>query len=359
MKSLGELRQQEVISHGAEFVTIAKMLFRASRDGGWSEAALIAERERRVDERVARICKNAVAAGSMTANDTALIADLNVVSSGFLSAVANIGVFDRMLPDMVRVPLDSPRAVVSTIVPSVVEIGEGSAKPITRFSVAPGALNRRKAASIIVMTDELAKSMSAAAQSLLAKELRKGVAASTDAIFLATITAGVTPIVGTTDVFTDLAAMLAAIDSDASSRFFLVVDPDTVKRLATAGSVAGGRMHPDLTPSGGTLCGIPVIVSDQAALSGSPVNMGAVLVDAAGIAADSGPVTLDQTEQAALLMDDAPVMSSGGVGSPTTPVGANLVSLWQTNSRAIRAERFFGFVKLRSDAVQMVSGASW
>ena len=333
------------------------MLLRASRDGGWSEAALLAEASG-ASERAQRVLKAAVAAGGMNSTDTGAIADLGIVSSGFLASLANVAAFDALLPSMIRIPLDSPAARVSTTVPTGYVVGEGSAKPVTRFAIAPGALDRRKAACVIVLTDELARSMSAAAQALLARELRKGVAAATDATFLAGITNGTTPVVATGDVFADVAALLAAIDSDSSSKFFLIVDSNTAKRLAADGTTIGGQAHPGMTPNGGTLAGVNVLVSDQIPVTGSP-GAQIIMIDASGLAGDSGPVTLDQSREASLLMNDAPVMSAGGVGSPDTPTGASLVSLWQSNSRALRAERWFAFAKLRPDSVQVLSGAVW
>ena len=83
------------------------------------------------------------------------------------------------------------------------------------------------------------------------------------------------------------------------------------------------------------------------------------MIDASQIAADSAEVVLDRTEDGALQLDTSPTMASGGTGSPEVSGGAQLVSLWQTNSVALRAERWFGAQRLRTDAVQLLSGATW
>jgi hypothetical protein len=106
-----------------------------------------------------------------------------------------------------------------------------------------------------------------------------------------------------------------------------------------------------MAPTGGTIAGIPVHVSDQASTN-------VLLVDARGIVAASEAITLKSSNAAAIEMLDVPTSTIAG-GSPATPTAANLVSMFQTNSRAILAERFFGFALLRSNAVASVSGATY
>ena len=58
-------------------------------------------------------------------------------------------------------------------------------------------------------------------------------------------------------------------------------------------------------------------------------------------------------------MDTAPAMSSGGIGSPDAPVAAQMVSMYQTNSVALSAERTISWVKARPSAVQGISNVQW
>jgi hypothetical protein len=74
------------------------------------------------------------------------------------------------------------------------------------------------------------------------------------------------------------------------------------------------------------------------------------LVDATGIAADGGPVTVDVSTQADVLMDTAPSMNS------TTPTAAAMTSMFQTNSTALKALAVFGAAKIRGNAVAVVTG---
>jgi hypothetical protein len=66
------------------------------------------------------------------------------------------------------------------------------------------------------------------------------------------------------------------------------------------------------------------------------------------IALASGGVALDSARHAALRLDDDP-----------SPGEDELVSLWQTNSRAVRAERRFAFAVQRDGAVVEIDGHGW
>lgn len=108
-------------------------------------------------------------------------------------------------------------------------------------------------------------------------------------------------------------------------------------------SNGGIASFPDLGPTGGSIQQIPVLVSDGV-ISGQ-----VILLDASGIAAAPGEVTLQKIREGIIIADAAP-------DSPVT--GSTIIqSLWQLNQTAI-AERFFAAVKLRSDAVAYASGVS-
>ena len=106
----------------------------------------------------------------------------------------------------------------------------------------------------------------------------------------------------------------------------------------------GVSAFPNLTPQGGSINGIAVLVSDG-------VTAGqVVLADASGIAAASSDVTLNEYTEGSIITD-AP---------PNSPASAsdNIVSLWQLNLTAIVVERFFVAARLRSDAVGVCSNSN-
>ena len=61
-------------------------------------------------------------------------------------------------------------------------------------------------------------------------------------------------------------------------------------------------------------------------------------------------MTLDARDDVSVEMDSAPT------GDSTVPTGASLVSMWQTNSIAFRAERFIWWGKRRAGSVQWIDG---
>jgi hypothetical protein len=100
----------------------------------------------------------------------------------------------------------------------------------------------------------------------------------------------------------------------------------------------GNRLYPELTVNGGTVGGVTVLPSDQ--LSSGQV----VTFDATQLAHNPGAVVLDASENACIDM-------SGG----NSPV----LSLWQKNLRALRAERIYGTKILRNGAVASVADATY
>jgi len=109
-----------------------------------------------------------------------------------------------------------------------------------------------------------------------------------------------------------------------------------------------------VTMTGGTLDGVPLRVSQYLANDGGSGGAPFILVDEAEIyLADDGSVTLDASDVASIEMSSTPA------GSSSTTVAAssvNLVSMWQTNSIAFRAERFIWWGPRRSGALQWIDG---
>jgi hypothetical protein len=95
-------------------------------------------------------------------------------------------------------------------------------------------------------------------------------------------------------------------------------------------------------------------VSQYLANNGGSGGAPFILVDESEIfLADDGAVTLDASEQASIEMSDTPAGSS----NPTVAASSvNLVSMWQTNSIAFRAERFIWWGPRRSGAIQWIDG---
>jgi hypothetical protein len=184
---------------------------------------------------------------------------------------------------------------------------------------------------------------------LIGTELRNGVAAATNVAFVAAMTTGLTPTAsaGTTaaNALTDIGKLLASVTLGETSRPYFVMNPARAKSGAMLLTTAGSFAFPALTPLGGSIVGIPVLVSDAVAAGQ------VLLVDASGIAGDSDVITLDASGQAMIQLDDTP-------DDPVTASTA-MTSLWQHNMRAIRASRYFAAERFRTGAVAAISGAAW
>jgi hypothetical protein len=162
----------------------------------------------------------------------------------------------------------------------------------------------------------------------------------------------------------DFASMMAAfITANIAPTSAVLIIPATLAlQLMLMQNALGQREFPDITLTGGTVLGIPTIVSEYLTSIGSPGTGMIVLVNASDVyLADDGQVVIDISREASLQMTDGDTttQSSGGVASPSAPVATTVVSMWQTNSIAIRAERWIRWKLRRAQACQYISSAAY
>jgi HK97 family phage major capsid protein len=289
--------------------------------------------------------KTAVAPGTLTSASP--LAEAGLVAA-FADSLRNVGAFDAMLPSMIRVPLKT-RVAITTVGATGFVVGEGQAKPISKLTLEDGELTPRKAVAIVVVSDELARSTSSNALSLFGRELRAAVASATDAEFLSVLTTGITP-VGTSGgtaagARQDIRTLLEAVSAGAGSALFLLTTPTIAKALSIISDPNGSGAFPLATWNGGSIAGIPVVVSDS-------VTAGQlILVDASGVAAASLDFELEDARHVTLDLNDAP-------DSPPTASTVG-TSLWQQNLVALRCTRYFGVERLRTSAVAIIENVAF
>lgn len=249
-------------------------------------------------------------------------------------------------------------------------VGQGAPKPLTKFDFNDVTLGIAKIAGIAVITDELARLSNPAAETLVQQGLAGCVIERMDRDFIdpdkaavanvspASITNGVTPISSSgsseDNVRRDIQALFNSwITNNMNPQSaVLLMSPGAALALSLMINALGQSAFPNITMNGGTLLGIPVIVSqylaDHQGSSGSIV----VLVSASDIyLADDGVVTLDVSREASIQMNDAP-------DSPPTAATV-MVSMFQTNQMALRAERYINWGKRRANAVQYLDSVNW
>jgi len=314
--------------------------------------------------------KTAVAAGNTTDTTWAspLVQYTNLASE-FVEYLRPKTIIGR-IPGLTQVPfkVKIPR---QTGAASVNWVGEGKVKPVSSLAFDSITLDHNKIAGIVVLTDELVRLSSPAAEMLVRNDLADGIIQFMDSQFLdptkasndvspASITYGVTPVTasGTTaDAFradvADLLAVFTAANLSLSGAVWLMTE-STAMRLSLMVNTLGQAEFPGLSINGGSIAGIPVVTSENVpATGGSPTDGYMIaLVRAADILlADDGQVMIDASREASIQMETTP-------DSPAT-ASTVLTSLWQHNMVGIRAERMVTWTKRRSGAVGFIQNANY
>lgn len=246
-------------------------------------------------------------------------------------------------------------------------VGEGRAKPLTRFGYERNILDIFKVANIAVVTEELLRRSSPAAEALLRDQLASAIAARLDIDFInpakaavagvspASITNGLTAVTsagGDADaVRSDIRALMATFiaANNAPTSGVWIMGSTTALALSMMVNPLGQPEFAGVSMMGGTFNGMPVIVSDY-------IPAGTVVLANANdiYLADEGGMQVDMSREASLEMADNPAHNS------TTPTpSASLVSMFQTNSVAFRVERFINWARRRPSAVAILTGATW
>jgi HK97 family phage major capsid protein/HK97 family phage prohead protease len=360
---------------GMEFARYVRCLLLAKGDA--MRAHEIAKSNFPDDNRIHSVLKAAVAAGTTT--DTTWAAPLveyqTLVAEfiEFLRPQTIIGKFGlNGVPALRNIPFNV-RMGRQTSGGSGYWVGEGAPKPLTKFDFDEVTLRWAKVANIAVLSEELVRFSNPSADLLVRQALADALRERMDIDFVdpakaevsnvspASILNGVLGLTSAGDTSanarTDIQALMQAfIDANLTptSGVFIMGTANALA-LSMMQNALGQAVFPNITMNGGTLSGLPVITSEYISQlsdsSGSPV----ILVNANDIfLADDGVVTIDASREASLQMLDNPT---------NTPVGGtvatSMVSMFQTNSVAMRAERVINWKKRRAAAAQYITQASY
>ena len=340
MKSLQEL--QAAVDRTATFSALVKHVMLA-KDQGPTTAAAMAAADPRCPRAVAELLQKAAVSAGHTGDPDWAAANLAGIQASFVESLSRVSPFDRMLSDgMRKVPLRQ-RIVSMTSTPTGANPGEGAAKPISRMALGGAGIAPRKSSVIAAITEDVLRDGGAAIENFLMAELRRALSRATNTAFLAELAAAASssPSLPSVDFATDVQALLQLVDIGETSKLFLIAEPKPVAAVRFARALVGGGSG-DIT----------LLASDAL-----PAGV-ALLVDADQVAAGAEAIAVDSARHASLLMDSAPTMSSGGIGSPDAPTGAQLVSLFQTNAVGLKAERYWGFSIVGTNAVAIVENVS-
>jgi HK97 family phage major capsid protein/HK97 family phage prohead protease len=353
---------------GTGFTRYAMAL--ATCNGNKLEAAEYAKRWADDTPEVARALKAAMSAGTIADADWAQpLVDYRNLASEFVELLRPQTIIGR-IPGIRRVPFNI-KLPVQTQGSTVGWVGELKPKPVSELKFQQILLGITKAAGIVVLSEELVRSSTPSAEAIVRADLTAQIAQFLDRQFIdpavaavanvnpASITNGVTPIPasGTTAdaMRTDIKKLFNAFVSANLNPMggVWIMTATQANGLAMLQNPLGQPEFPSISVSGGTLFGLPVVVSENMPKTGSPPTISnIILVNAPDILlADDGGVTLDISREASLQMDSA----------PTDPITATtvLVSLWQINAVGLRAERFINWMRRRLEAVQYISNANY
>jgi hypothetical protein len=297
-------------------------------------------------------------------SDAALVpSPLATAFANYANAFALVTRFGRDgAPPLTRVPFDTRATLTDpqALSASFGWVRAGQAKPTVSIPFAlPVVLRRAKASGLAVVTRELLRMAAPGADAHVRDVMARAIGLALDRLFVdpaisetdsspASITNGGTSIgVSTGSATDDLRALLAAYVAQGGQMSSAVI----LLSSANAAALALNAAFPNLTARGGTIAGVSALASDA-------VGDLLIVVDASKVVlADDNEVAVDASENAALEMSSTPTMSVGD-GSPATPTATSVVSMWQTNSAAIRCERVINW-SAQADAVVYLTDAEY
>jgi len=251
-------------------------------------------------------------------------------------------------------------------------VGESAPIPVSKGTSTSLSLGITKAGGIAAITKELLKTSSPSAELIVRNDLAAALQYVLDRTFLdptmgvianerpASVLYGLTAVSPTGTNYaalaTDFKSLMANIITDnIEGGGVWIMSRTTALALSLMVTSLGVPQFPGMTPEGGTLFGYPVLVSQSAYFgSGSPdyANIIAFVIPSEIYLADEGMVDLEMSDQVALQLLDNPTNDSGGSTAATT-----MVSMFQTESVAIKAVRYINWKVRRTNAAAFIRNA--
>lgn len=357
------IKVEPKLEKGIAFARFAKAL--AAANGSRSEALEIAKKQYPLDSKLHHVLKAAVGAGTTT--DPSWVGNLVEYQEyandfvDFLRPQTIIGRFGQgTIPSLRQVPFNI-RIPAQTSGGAANWVGQGKAKPLTKFDFESITFGFSKVAAIAVLTDELIRFSNPAADALVRNALAEAVIARLDTDFInptkaevanvspASITNGIAGIPSTGDPDADAEAAFGqfVVANLQPTGGVWIMSSTNALALSMKKNALGQKMYPEMTLLGGTFQGLPAIVSQYAGTNLTLLNAPDIYL------ADDGGVAVDMSREASLEMESDPTSDS------VTPTGTEMVSMFQTNSVAIRAERWINWKRRRTAAVAVITNVNY
>lgn len=315
---------------------------------------------------------NEVVAGTTLSGNWAydLVSQEGAAVAAFLEYLRPATILGRFgsggIPNLTRLDFYAPY-VTQTGGGDAYWVGEGKPKPLTAFDFDRSTLTPLKIANIAVLTEENIRYSSPNSDVVVRNALVQAIAAGLDVAFVdpsnngsanvkpAAVTYQAETIVSTgddeDDVRTDIRALFQKfIDANnAPMQGVWIMSATNALALAMMVNTLGQPAFPGMSMTGGTLQGLPVIVSQHI---GSVVAL--VAADQIFLG-DEGGVAVDMSREASLEMRSTGLGMDGTAGT----AAAASVSMFQTNMVALRAERTISWKRARTSAVAYLTSVDW
>ena len=372
--SSGIISVKANVEPGVRMARYAMALLRAR--GNLNDALSIAQNNKGwMDStpELATVLKAAVAAGdTTTAGWAAELVYAQNLANEFIEFLRPQTILGR-IPGLTQIPFNV-RVAGQNAGSSAFWVGQGQPVPVSKLGTTSTTLGIAKAAGLVAIDDELVRSSSPSAELLVRNDLAKAIAQFLDTQFLdpdiaavanvspASVLNGVTPTTPSgadaaalrTDIQTLFGAWIAA-NLDPSQGVW-IMPPTQALAIGAMLNPLGQPAFPGIGLKGGVLWDLPVITSMSAKLSGSPTlgNIIALVNAPEILLADDGQVTISTSSEASIQMLDNPANISTGATAETA-----MVSMFQTNSLAIKAVRYINWAKRRATAASFIAAAAY
>jgi HK97 family phage major capsid protein len=253
-------------------------------------------------------------------------------------------------------------------------VGEGVGINVSKGVSTSTTLGITKVGALSVITKELAMLSTPSAEMMIRNDLVSECQETADAALIDPNNGGTTNVKPASLTYgatarqasgTDYAAFKADWKSITSNFYaanislsgaVVIMKEELAEALALMVTSLGNPQFPGLTATGGTLLGRPVFTTQIADTSGSPDfdNLLILLQPGEVFLADDGGATVEASDQVSVHMDDATTMKSTATATSTSTV-----SMFQTESIAIKAVRHVNWTKARSQACQYIRSAAY
>jgi HK97 family phage major capsid protein/HK97 family phage prohead protease len=308
------------------------------------------------------LTKAAVAVGdSNTSGWASQLVYYNNLASEFIELLRPKTIIGR-IQNLRRVPFNI-RVGATSSGSSSAWVGENAPIPASAMAFTSVTLGHAKAASLVVLTQELVDDSTPAAEGLVRDDMIKAMTQFLDQQFIdpsvalnanvspASITNGLTPIASTgftvAAIYTDVQALMTTFDVAEldTSDCVWVMRPGTARALSMKRTSQDIPIFPGINQNGGEWFGLPVITSNSVPTTVSGGTIIALVKASEVFFADDGGIVLDMTTEASVQMLTNP--SAGA---------AQLVSLFQNGLVGLRAIRDINWQRRRATAVGYIDG---